>query len=133
MNLIVVLDDRDGMTFNHRRQSRDRNLTARILERCDGRLIVHPFSADLFAGSNAALTVTETPLADAGPGEWCFAETGSLAPAKERIERLIVYRWNRVYPADQKFDLSLSELKLTSKTDFAGYSHPTLTEEVYEP
>lgn len=133
MNLIVTLDDRDGMLFNHRRQSRDRVLTDRILELCGGKLTVNAYTAALLEGKNADLTVSEDPLSAAKPGEWCFLEDLSPAPAKGKIERLVVYRWNRVYPSDLKFNLDLSAMKRVSKTDFAGYSHEKITEEIYLP
>ena len=133
MNLIVVLDDKNGMLFNHRRQSRDRVLTERIIEVCGGKLVVNAYSAGLFAGTNAELIVSEDPLLTAKPGEWCFSEDRSPASVADKIEKLVVYRWNRVYPSDLKFDFDLSALHLLSSTDFAGYSHEKLTEEVYVP
>ena len=133
MNLIVVLDDRNGMLFNHRRQSRDRALIDRMLQVSGGKLIVSAYTAALFEGKTADLTVAEDPLAVATLGQWCFLEDRSPAPAIDQIEKLIVYRWNRVYPSDLKFDFDLSAMQCISKTDFAGYSHETLTEEVYLP
>ncbi len=133
MNLIVVLDDKNGMLFNRRRQSRDRVLTARILEISGGKLIVNAYTAELFAGTNADLTIAEDPLSAAKPGDWCFLEDRSPVPAGGNIEKLVVYRWNRVYPSDLKFTLDLSAMKRVSSTDFAGYSHENITEEVYLP
>ena len=133
MNLIVALDDRNGMAFNHRRQSRDRILTERIVELTGGKLVVNAYTAALFEGTGAELTICEAPLSAAKPGDWCFVEDFSPAAATGKIERLVVYRWNRVYPSDLKSDLDLSAMKILSKTDFAGYSHEKLTEEVYEP
>ena len=133
MNLIVVLDDRNGMLFNHRRQSRDRVLTDRILQVSGGKLTIHPYSAELFTGKDVDLTIAEDPLSVAGKGEWCFLEDRSPTPVIDQIEKLIVYRWNRIYPSDLKFDFDLSAMQCISKTDFAGYSHETLTEEVYLP
>ena len=57
MNLIVVLDRQSGMMFNHRRQSRDRVLTERILQISGGKLIVSPYTARLFEGLSAKLTI----------------------------------------------------------------------------
>ena len=133
MNLIVVLDDRNGMLFNHRRQSRDRVLNERIAKICGGKLIVNTYAAALFAGINVDLTIAEDPLSAAKPGEWCFLEDRSPAPVVDKIEKLIVYRWNRVYPSDLKFDLDLSAMRLESTADFAGSSHEKITEEVYIP
>ncbi len=131
MNLIVVLDDRNGMMFNHRRQSRDRVLTDRILQISGGKLTIHPYSAELFAGKEVDLTIAEDPFAAAGKGEWCFLETCDPGAFAEKIERLVVYRWNRIYPSDLQCSLDLSVMKTISKADFAGYSHEKITEEVY--
>ncbi len=43
----------------------------------------------------------------------------------------MLYRWNRSYPADVRFTLALSAFRLTERTDFAGFSHPKITEEIY--
>lgn len=131
MNLIVTLDDRDGMMFNHRRQSRDRILNEHILALCGGKLTVNPYTAQLFADTEAELTVSETPLAVAEANDWCFVEDLPIAPYEEKVGKLVVFRWNRVYPSDRKFDLKFSAWNLISQTEFAGYSHEKITEEVY--
>lgn len=133
MNLIVVLDRRNGMMFNHRRQSRDRVLTERILQISGGKLIVSPYTARLFEGLSAELTIAESPAAVAAMGQWCFVEDGSQNFAIEAIERLVVFRWDRVYPADVTFPIDVSRLKLQSQTDFAGSSHEKITQEEYRP
>ncbi|MBE6528996.1 MAG: ribonuclease Z [Ruminococcaceae bacterium] len=133
MNLIVVLDDRNGMLFNHRRQSRDRVLTDRILEISGGKLTVDSYTAELFDKTSADLQICANPLLTAKQGDWCFLETLSPAPVVQKIEKLVVYRWNRIYPSDLKFDLDLSVMKQISTTDFAGFSHEKITEEVYLP
>ena len=43
----------------------------------------------------------------------------------------MLYRWNRRYPSDLKFDLPLEGFTLRQRQEFAGYSHPKITEEVY--
>ena len=131
MNLIVTLDDGNGMMFNHRRQSRDRILNERILGVCKKDLWVSSYTAKLFDGTDAELHVCENFLDQAGDGDWCFAEDASLTPYLEKIETVVIYRWNRVYPSDRVFDLNLSGWNCRSQTDFAGYSHEKITEEVY--
>ena len=131
MNLIVTLDDGNGMTFNRRRQSRDRILNERILTLCGGRLTVNAYTAKLFAETDAKLTVDEDPLTLAGEQDWCFAEDIAIAPFADRIGKLVVFRWNRSYPSDRKFDLPLADRKRISQTDFAGSSHERITEEIY--
>ncbi len=132
MNVIVALDDRNGMMFNHRRQSRDRVMNERILALCGGTLRLNAVSAKLFEGIvSAHLTVSDRFLDEAGEDDWCFAEDTILKPYEGRIGKLVVFRWNRLYPSDRTFDLNLAEWTLVSQVDFAGSSHDRITEEVY--
>ena len=49
MKLILCVDDKGGLAFNHRRQSRDRVLNERILMHCGmHRLWISPYTAKLF-------------------------------------------------------------------------------------
>ena len=111
MIVIVCLDDKGGMMFNHRRQSRDKSLCAQIL-RLTKHSILHMshYSARLFSDLNPPdLAVSDTFLRDAGNGDFCFVEDAALAPVEKRIEKLIIFKWNRTYPADRYFDLKLHE------------------------
>lgn len=131
MNVIITLDNRNGMLFNGRRLSRDRVLNERILARAGGKLFLNAYSAGLFAGSDADLTVCEDFADRAGQGDFCFVEAPPLAPYESSIETLTVYRWNRDYPSDCTLDLSLNRWKLISANEFPGSSHDTIREEVY--
>ena len=57
----------------------------------------------------------------------------TLAQVLDRVEGILLYRWNRTYPADQylDFDPAAAGFRLVSTTDFSGSSHKTLTKEVY--
>lgn len=130
MNLIVCLDDDNGLLFNHRRQSRDRALRADLLASLGGApLWVSAYTAAQFE-EDAPLRVDDAFWEKAGAGEWCFAESLPPEGTWERVERLIVYRWNRRYPADVR--LTPPELlTLAGSRDFPGSSHERLTREVY--
>ena len=55
-----------------------------------------------------------------------------LRPYKDKINSVIVYKWNRQYPSDMKLDIEPSEGRvLVSSVEFAGYSHEKITKEVY--
>lgn len=103
MTLIVCLDRRNGMRFNNRPQSTDRRVTERI-----DRLL-------------------------AERSDVCFFETGDLSRCLERTEKLIVFRWDKVYPADRKFPMeeTLKRFTLKSTECFPGFSHDLITQEVY--
>ena len=50
---------------------------------------------------------------------------------KEQIEELILFHWNRTYPADLCCTLDLSEWKQKTTEEFAGSSHEKITQEWY--
>ena len=132
MDVILCLDDKNGMLFNGRRQSRDREVTADILKQAEGgRLLISPFSTDLFE-TEAPILVEPNPLIKGQEGDVCFVENIPLLPYEEKIRKLIVYRWNRVYPSDVKLDILLdNRWKKIETMDFAGYSHEKITKEIY--
>ena len=132
---IVCVDDRGGTLFNGRRQSQDRLLCRRLLDDLDGReLWMNAYSRRQFgAWGDGRITVDEDFLAKAPPGAYCFVEGQPLAPFLERMEGLILIRWNRVYPADTYLDLSLTDgsWRLADRVEFPGSSHEKITKEVY--
>lgn len=131
MILIVCLDDKGGMLFNKRRQSRDAVVCDRILELTAGkRLWMNEYSSKLFDES-ADIISDENFLEKAGRGEYCFVENKSLAEYESDAERLIAFKWNRVYPSDKRLDIDLSGWKRESIREFIGKSHDKITEEVY--
>lgn len=132
MHLIVCLDERDGMLFNCRRQSSDRLLRERLLETVGtGRLWMNGYSARQF-GEAAPDTVDEAFWERAQAGDAVFAENVDVALFAHRVTRITVYRWDKVYPADTVFPWTLFPTRQLERTEeFAGYSHETITEEVY--
>lgn len=134
MRVILCLDDRGGMTFNHRRQSRDRVLIADVIASLGGAtLCIAPYSQALFAAEEIPLAVSENFLAEAGTDAVCFVEDRQLLPHREKIDELTVYRWNRHYPADLWCDLDLCAegFRLTDSREFEGSSHDCITKETY--
>ncbi len=134
MIVIVCLDDKKGMMFNHRRQSRDQAVTERIQEICKGkRLWMNLYSEQLYGSLEGVDIMVESDfLSLAGSGEVCLAESERLVPFAEKIEQIIVYRWNRTYPADVYLDLDLSQWECKERHEFPGFSHEKVTEERYE-
>lgn len=129
------MDERGGMLFNHRRQSRDRAVTEDIVASLGNKtLYMAPMSESLFRDTDAHCVSEEDFLQHAGKGEVCFVEDRHLTEFVDRIEQVTVYDWNRHYPADFTFDLSLAELgfRLVQTDEFAGFSHETITKEIYQ-
>lgn len=134
MNVIVCVDDSLGMLFNNRRQSRDSVLINRVIDMCDkSRLWIGEFSRSLFSTFDCPIMIiNDNFLNVAGAGDFCFVENVHLTPFVDKIERLIVFKWNRDYPSDFSLDVDLSEWSLVSSNDFKGSSHEEITMEVYK-
>lgn len=136
MKVIVCVDDNNGMMFNNRRQSRDRILIDDIVKNVlDGNLLMVPYSERLFKDSNiTAFFLSEYILEESNPEDYCFIENKPLLPYLDRINELIIYRWNRKYPADMYLDINPLEhsFRLVSTSEFTGSSHKKITKEIYK-
>ena len=134
MKIIVCLDDKNGMMFNGRRQSKDRVLVEKIIEMTrDDILWLHPYSMQLFDERTENLRVDEKFLELAKKGEYCFVEAQDVKSYADSIEEIIIFRWNRVYPADSHFPVEmLDNFKIKGdSTTFSGKSHEIISVEVY--
>lgn len=133
MILALCMDDRGGMSFNGRRQSMDRAVRRDLLlEAGDAPLWVSGYTARQF-DPDPRLRVCDAPEEEAGAREVCFLELGDPMPLLARAEKLILYRWNRRYPAESTYALPPAGWKLLSQVEFPGHSHPRITKEVYLP
>lgn len=132
MKVILCLDDKNGMMFHQRRQSRDRVVTEEIRRISkETRLFMTEYSFKLFEDGKDKILVAEDCLAIAGEDDYCFIENQSLKPFEDRISQLILYRWNRKYPADVYLDLALEEWSLENREEMKGFSHEKITKEIY--
>lgn len=129
MKLIVCVDDRMGMAFNKRRQSRDRVLCEDIAGLVGGAQVwMDPRSVMLFEGLGMQITSEGAPE----EGEYVFLEFTAPSRLSAPPEKIVLYRWNRHYPADVRFDLPLEGYSCAETAEFPGSSHETITREVYE-
>ena len=133
MTLVLCLDDECGMMFNHRRQSRDRVLIEDLLETVgERRLLVSPYSKALLPPDAANISVVENPCAEADDGDFAFVEDTDPAAAWDKVTTLIIYRWNRLYPADVHFVCDLTGFRMADATAFEGSSHELINKEIWK-
>ena len=133
MTLVLCADDRGGLTFNRRRQSRDRAVYADLLAQAEGRPVwMESYSRPLFPEKVPNLRPAEKPWTQAGEADFCFLELPDPAPALEGADTLLVYRWNRHYPSDRRITLPPAGWRLVSQTEFPGHSHDVITKEIYQ-
>lgn len=123
MKVIVCLDDKNGMMFNNRRQSKDALLTEKIKEIIGkDNLFVSNYSKRYYDFG------CEVSTFDGLDG---FALVENPDDMPQNIEELYIFHWNRHYPSDKYFTVDLGQFHCTSTEEFAGNSHDKITLEVY--
>ena len=132
MIVILCLDDKKGMMFNNRRQSKDKFVIQDILKLVDGKkLFISSYSESLFQGLESKLIIDDNFLNNAAEEDYCFVENNNLKDFAEKIEKIIVYKWNRIYPSDLKLEITIQDWNLIGRFEFVGNSHDKITREVY--
>ena len=132
MKLCLCMDKKKGMMFFGKRTSQDRVQRAEMLAMIGkSNLWVSKYSAPLFEEVDTVI-VDDDFLKKASSDDYCFVEGQDFDLAN--CSSVIIYNWNRHYPADKFFlhDLKKEGFKQISKRDFVGSSHEKITEEIYE-
>ena len=127
MTLYICLDDRNGLQFNKRRQSRDSAVLEDIRSQLTGSLLIEPFSEKLIREAEIPYVLAPATAED------YFAEDIPAPEVLENISKIVIYRWNRHYPSDIRWEADLENLGFTLQetTQFPGTSHEKITREVY--
>ena len=123
MNIIVCLEDKNGMMFNKRRLSQDIAIREDIYKNMDGKsLIMNDYSYKMFSKDEPKIDIIvreDLPVCDSENLQ--FIEDKQLGNFESEIDKIIVYYWNRRYPSDLKFDI-----------DFSNGKWEVVSEEEYE-
>lgn len=140
MIVYLALDDDNGFMFNNRRQSQDRIMRENMMKDCDtSKLWIAEYSRRIFSDENGNL-IAENIIVDndflnkADVDDFCFVETSDITPWMDKISTLVLYKWNKRYPADTFFDTSLLDVnwKKFSLNHFKGSSHDKIFKEVWK-
>lgn len=133
MTIYICLDDKNGMLFNNRRQSRDAMVLEDIRAVIPAELTIAPFSEKLIQSAGIPYVLAPEAPALLSPDAHLFVETKAAAAAVAMASCVVIYRWNRHYPADVHWDIDLTEngFTLRETCEFAGKSHEKITKEVY--
>lgn len=134
MKLIVCLDDANGMAFNHRRQSKDSVMRDRMIDLVKQNILrMNGYSEKQFSVKPSKIYVGDDFLQSAGVNDYCFAETDDVTPYIAQTSEVVIFRWNRRYPADLYFpmDVLTDGFQKIGVSEFVGSSHERITQEVY--
>ncbi|MDD5952955.1 MAG: ribonuclease Z [Oscillospiraceae bacterium] len=132
MNVITIVDDDNGLLFHHRRLSQDRLLRDYILHMIgDRRLWMNDYGSRLY-GEHPNIVVSESYLTACPAEDYCLVEEVDPATIVDRIDRLYLFHWNRLYPSDLQCTLCLEHWTLEHTDELKGSSHKKITLEVYK-
>lgn len=128
MNLIVCIDNNNGIMFNQRRVSRDSKVIEDILNMTkNSKIMCSKYTSNMFASKKNIIEIKEVTEQDG----FYFHE--DLKPNSDiKYNKIIVYNWNRDYPSDEIFTHDLSAYKLLETKEFPGSSHEKITRNIYE-
>lgn len=130
MKLIVCVDENNGMLFNNRRQSRDRIVIQSIIKLVQNKkLWINSYSENLFRFKIEYILFEDN--IEEIKEDYCFVENISPKSLEQQIDEIIIYNWNRNYPADMYFDICLDNWSLKSEVEFKGFSHEKITQKIY--
>ena len=131
MEIIICLDDNNGMLFNNRRQSRDSKVLLDIKNSLNGSLTIFPFSEKLVSNAEIPYEIVSDTVSE---NAILFVEDRGIKEFLPAVRKITVYRWNRDYPADLTLDIDLAKegFRSVSVYEFAGSSHEKITKEVFE-
>ena len=128
MKLIICVDNNNGILFNGRRVSKDKNVISDIQEMIRGsNLICSQYSSEIFYESGIEnLIVCDKEINELIEDGYYFAE--NILPNNIlKFEEIIIYKWNREYPSDLKFEFDLKDYFEINNVDFVGNSHERIT------
>lgn len=129
MTLYICLDDRGGLLFNGRRLSRDAVLLADIIADA-GEVYIDAFSEKLLTGAGIPFVLAGEELP---PDAHFFLENRDPEALLPLAKKLVLYRWNRHYPSDVRWEGNPGDFGFTlaETSEFPGKSHERITKEVY--
>lgn len=129
MNLIVCVDERNGMLFHQKRVSQDR------LQRQDvytymkeNPLYIKKKSASLYKHEN--IVIIEDFYKIVNIEGYCVVEEEIEETLLQKMNCIIVYCWNRHYPADTYFKIP-NNFQCEQIKEFSGSSHKKITKKIY--
>ena len=132
MNIIACIDNENGILFNSRRQSRDAKVFEDIKNTIDAKIIYcSEYSAKLLQEHSFSTAIVKTLKAVPKNGYY-FLEDNLPPEFLSQINKIIIYKWNKIYPKDTYSGIDISKMKPVSTTEFEGKSHKIITKEIYE-
>lgn len=144
MKLVFVLDQKNGMMFNHRRQSFDQAIIKKVVNDVNeikGCLWLSDYSKELFASYDVnVMPLEEFDLSKANEKDFIFIENidvdlEAMIADKEVSVELNFYRWDKVYPSDKKMTFTkelLDAFFVKDSYEMSGETHDVISVEIWK-
>lgn len=125
------------MMFNNRRQTKDRIVIQKIKELvADNFLHLSEYSLPLFQGDNNLIVFGtrwfNEVIIKGEEKDFFFIEDSRPKDYECIIHRIILFCWNKTYPADSFFDIDLNNFEQKEEIEFEGYSHEKISMKIYD-
>lgn len=131
MTLIFCVDDNFGTMFNGRRQSRDIAVLNDVKEYYKNQNIyIRPYSENLFKENGIPYVVS----GEFKEKDGVYFIEGTCPPDLfNRVDKIIIYHWGRLYPSDKHLDFHFVNkgFELSKTTTFQGNSHKEIRKEIF--
>ena len=135
MILITCVDQKNGVAFHGRRQTSDAAVFRDIFKAADNDMYgveVLEYTQPLWdAFVRAEALPSWHPAFEAESGA-IFTELNDCEGYELYYPTVILYRWDKVYPADVILKLDLTKYHLVEIYEFQGTSHEKVRRETYE-
>ena len=143
MKIVFVLDQKNGMMFNYRRQSFDQAILKKIVNdvnEVEGRVWLSDYSKELFASYDVnMMPLEEFGLSKVNDNDVVYVENidvdlEAMIANKEVSIELNFYRWDKVYPSDKKMTFTkelLDAFFVKDSYEMSGETHDVISVEVW--
>jgi hypothetical protein len=143
MELLLCLDPKGGMMFNHRRQTFDKVVTDEIVNNVksvNGTLWISDYSKWLFEDYDVPTkNIADFSVQNSSDTDFVFVEDIDIdfdaLLSSEQQNQIVFYIWDKVYPADKKTSLDPNNIpgfKLEEKNEINTPVHEPIVKLVWK-
>ena len=132
MKLVVCLDENNGISFFHKRQSQDELQRKNLFELIgNSKLFVSDYSYDLYKDFEFNFEIIDEKTKIIENSVFLY-EGDFLEKFLQSVDEIIIYFWNRDYPFDEIFEEFQEDYwKEKEVFEFKGKSHDKITRKIF--
>lgn len=133
MVIVACIDKLGNIALNTNGQINHLIFLVRLKMISNEALLYMSYNSYLQFGCYPMIMIDDNFLDIAGEDSYCFVEDTDITPYIDRIDKIILYKWNKKFSSKLKFDNSiLNKFNIVSQKSFYGDHFLKISEEVYE-